>query len=134
VTVIDASALTKFVLKEDGWKEVVPYLKAGTVSVDLVVKEVANAVWKMFKKGAFSIEESKTILNALKEIVEKVVKIEGEHEYIDEAIKIAFNRDITIYDSLYIAMAKVKGLNLLTIDETQANAAEAENIATIILE
>ena len=131
--VIDASALTKFVLKEEGWEEVIPYLKAGTVSVDLVVKEVANAVWKRFRQEAVSLEEAKTILQALKEIVEKAVKIEEEHNYIDEAIKIAFSRNITIYDSLYIAMAKMKGLDLLTIDETQANVAAAENIVAIIL-
>jgi predicted nucleic acid-binding protein len=133
VIVIDASALTKFILKEEGWEEVISYLKAGTVSVDLVVKEVANAIWKTFKQEAISIEEAKTILKALKEIVEKVIKIEEELNYVDEAIKIAFSRNITIYDSLYIAMAKIKGLNLLTIDETQANVAKAENITAIIL-
>ncbi len=131
--VIDASALTKFVLKEEGWEEVTPYLKTGAVSIDLVIKEVANAVWKKFKQGAVSIKEAKIILQALKEIVEKVIKIEGELNYIDEAVKIAFNRNITIYDSLYIAMAKIKGLNLLTMDENQANAAKAENIIVIIL-
>lgn len=131
--VIDASALTKFVLKEEGWEEVISYLKAGTVSVDLVVKEVANAVWKRFRQEAVSLEEAKIILQALKEIVEKTVKIEGELNYVDEAVKIAFSRNITVYDSLYIAMAKMKGLNLLTIDETQADVATAENIVAIIL-
>ena len=131
--VIDASALTKFVLKEEGWEEVIPHLKAGTVSVDLVVKEVANAVWKRFRQEAVSLEEAKIILQALKEVMEKAVKIEGELNYVDEAVKIAFSRNITIYDSLYIAMAKMKGLNLLTMDETQANVAATENIVAIIL-
>ena len=131
--VIDASALTKFVLKEEGWEEVSSHLKAGTVSVDLVVKEVANAVWKRFRQGAVSLEESKIILQAFKEITEKVVKIEGELNYVDKAVEIAFSRNITIYDSLYIAMAKMKGLDLLTIDETQANVAAAESIVAIIL-
>ena len=89
--VIDASALTKFVLKEEGWEEVTPYLKTGAASIDLVVKEAANAVWKNFKQGTVSIKEAKIILQALKEIVEKVIKIEGELNYIDEAVKIAFN-------------------------------------------
>ena len=84
--------------------------------------------------GTLSIEEAKTILQALKEIAGKVVKIEGELNYLEEAVKIAFTRNISIYDSLYIAMAKMKGLNLLTVDEAQANAAKAENITTITLE
>jgi predicted nucleic acid-binding protein len=88
---------------------------------------------KSLNKGLSRLKKQKIILQALKEIVEKVIKIEGELNYIDEAVKIAFNRNITIYDSLYIAMAKIKGLNLLTMDENQANAAKAENIIAIIL-
>ena len=131
--VIDASTLAKFILKEEGWEEVAEQLKAGTLSVDLVVKEVANAVWKRFRQGAVSREEAKSMLNALKEIQERAIKIEEELTYLDGAAEIAFDRDITIYDSLYIALAKEKGLKLLTADETQASVATAENVDTILL-
>ena len=131
--VIDASALAKFILKEDGWKEVAEYLKTGTLSVDQIVKEGTNVVWKKFRQGTVSLEEAKTMLKALKEILERAIKVEGELTYIDEAAKISFNRDVTVYDSLYIAMAKEKRLRLLTADETQAEAAIAENVATILL-
>lgn len=131
--VIDASALAKFILKEDGWKEVAEYLKTGTLSVDQIVKEGTNVVWKKFRQGTVSLEEAKTMLKALKEILERAIKVEGELTYIDEAAKISFNRDVTVYDSLYIAMAKEKKLRLLTADETQAEAAIAENVATILL-
>ncbi len=131
--VIDASTLAKFILKEEGWEEVAEQLKAGTLSLDLVVKEVANAVWKRFRQGAVSREEAKSMLNALKEIQERAIKIEEELTYLDGAAEIAFDRDITIYDSLYIALAKEKGLKLLTADETQASVATAENVDTILL-
>lgn len=131
--VIDASALAKFILKEDGWKEVAEYLKTGTLSVDQIVKEGTNVVWKKFRQGTVSLEEAKTMLKALKEILERAIKVEGELTYMDEAAKISFNRDVTVYDSLYIAMAKEKRLRLLTADETQAEAAIAENVATILL-
>lgn len=131
--VIDASTLAKFILKEEGWEEVAEQLKAGTLSIDLAVKEVANAVWKRFRQGAVSREEAKSMLNALKEIQERAIKIEEELTYLDGAAEIAFDRDITIYDSLYIALAKEKGLKLLTADETQANVATAENVDTILL-
>lgn len=131
--VIDASTLAKFILKEEGWEEVAEQLKAGTLSLDLVVKEVANAVWKRFRQGAVSREEAKSMLNALKEIQERAIKIEEELTYLDGAAEIAFDRDVTIYDSLYIALAKEKGLKLLTADETQASVATAENVDTILL-
>lgn len=133
MTVIDASALTKFLLKEEGWEEVTPYLEAGTASIGLVVKEAANAVWKMSRRGAVSAGEAEAILQALKKITGSAVKIEDELGYMDEAVKIAFSRNISVYDSLYVAAAKMKRSNLLTADETQAKAAEAENITVKIL-
>lgn len=133
MTVIDASTLAKFILKEDGWEEVAEHLRAGTQSVDHIVKEVANAIWKRYRQGQASREESEIMLSALKEIHERAVKIEGELIYMDEAIRIAFNRDITIYDSLYIAMAKEKGVKLLTSDRTQSSAATSENVDTTFL-
>jgi glycosyltransferase involved in cell wall biosynthesis len=63
----------------------------------LFVKEAANAVWKLFRQGAFSIEEAKTTLQALKDIAEKVVKIEGELNYLEEAVK-GFRHEIIIVD------------------------------------
>jgi len=133
VIVIDASALTKFIMKEDGYEEVAEYLKAGTLSADHIAKEVTNAIWKRFRQGAISLKEAEIMLKALKEILGKAVKLEDELTYIDETVKIAFNQNITIYDSLYIAIAKKKGLKLLTADETQADAATSENITTILL-
>jgi len=44
VLVIDASVLVKFILKEEGWDKIADFLKAGTISVDLVIKETINAV------------------------------------------------------------------------------------------
>jgi hypothetical protein len=31
-------------LKEEGWDKIADFLKAGTISVDLVIKETINAV------------------------------------------------------------------------------------------
>jgi predicted nucleic acid-binding protein len=48
VIVIDASTLAKFVLKEENWERVYELLSKETISVDHVVKEVANAIWKHY--------------------------------------------------------------------------------------
>ncbi len=132
--VIDASILTKFILKEVGWEKVLPYLRDGTVSVDLVVKETVNAIWRRCEQGKISIKEAKIMLTALKEVAGKAVKIDDEKRYLDEAIRIAFRRKLTIYDSLYIALAKEKKLKLLTADLTQAKAAEVEGVPITIIQ
>ncbi|WP_252900442.1 hypothetical protein [Vulcanisaeta sp. JCM 14467] len=43
--VIDASALTAFILKEPGWQSLSKYIM-NSVSVDHIIKEVMNAIWK----------------------------------------------------------------------------------------
>jgi len=133
VIVIDASTLTKFVFKEEGWKQVAEYLKAGTSSVDHIAEESVNAIWKRFRTGEMPLTEARITIEALKEILDKAVRVEGQLGYMDEAINIAFSQGITIYDSLYIAMAKKKGIKLVTVDEIQANAARAENISVTLL-
>ena len=44
--VIDASAITKYVLKEEHWEQVRNYLTAEPCSLDLALAEVSNAIWK----------------------------------------------------------------------------------------
>jgi predicted nucleic acid-binding protein len=133
VIVIDASILVKFVLKEEGWNKIADFLKAGTISVDLVIKETVNATWKRVMRKEISLEEAKSMFEAMKEILNKAVIIENEMDYIDEAFEISIRRNITVYDSLYIALAKKKKLELLTADEIQAQVASLEEVRAIVL-
>ena len=131
--VIDASILVKFILKEEGWNKIADFLKAGTISVDLVIKETVNAIWKRVMRKEISLEEAKSMFEAMKEILNKAVIIENEMDYIDEAFEISIRRNITVYDSLYIALAKKKKLELLTADEIQAQVASLEEVRAIVL-
>jgi predicted nucleic acid-binding protein len=45
VIVIDASVLAGFLRKEPDWEKLINYIKNG-ISVDLIVKEVINVLWK----------------------------------------------------------------------------------------
>ena len=49
--VVDSSVLAKYVLREEGWEEVEKYLERGTITLDLAVKEVLNALWKRVMRG-----------------------------------------------------------------------------------
>jgi len=52
---------------------------------------------------------------------------------LDEAFSIAVRRKTTIYDSIFIALAKRKGFPLLTSDKKQAEAAEEEGVQTTLV-
>jgi len=125
VIVIDASSLSKYILKEENWVEIEKYLLKDLYSVSHIVKEVANSIWKhtvIFKR--FSQEEHIAAYQVLNKIIsEEIIRIEGQEKYIDKAMNIAIENMITVYDSLYIAQALEYG-ELLTSDEKQAEIAE----------
>jgi predicted nucleic acid-binding protein len=57
VIVIDATVLAGFLRKEPDWEKLVNYIKNG-ISVDLIVKEVNNILWKdiMLEKAEIKIQ------------------------------------------------------------------------------
>ena len=121
--VIDASALVKYLLRERGWRGVEGYLERGVYSVDHVVKEAANAVWKhSVLRGMIEADLAMELYKVLKMLIGDVITLEPQERYMDDAVKIAFQARVTVYDALYIAQALSKG-ELLTADSRQAAVA-----------
>ncbi len=122
MNVIDASSLAKYILKEDNWIEVRNKLVEETISIEHVLKEVANSIWK---KALVLKLESREIAQkryqVLKKLInEKIIRIENELKYLDLAFKIVLENNITIYDALYIAQALKCNALLVTSDKRQA--------------
>ncbi len=132
MNVIDASSLTKYVLREDNWIEVREILEEETISIDLVVKEVANAIWKKaIVLGLETIDYAWKRYNILKKIIgEQIVIIEDESKYLDLAFQIALNNNITIYDALYIAQALKLKATLVTSDRRQGEVSRKLGVET----
>jgi len=133
VIVVDASALASFLLKEEGWREVCEAIREGALSPDLALKEVSNVILKRFKRGEMSREEVDAALQALRTLVERALKVEGEGKYIEDAIRVAMERGITVYDAIYIVFSKDKNLRLMTSDRSQARAASEEGVKVILV-
>lgn len=117
--IIDASALSKYILKEPNWLDVEKYL-VDAKSVDHVVKEVSNAIWKAYIRNIISKEDATEKLNALLNLIGINIILVNELEIIEEAIKVAFDENITIYDALYIVLAEKENCALVTCNKKQA--------------
>jgi len=85
VIVVDASALSAFVLREEGWRNLAGYL-ANAVAPDHAVVEVANAVWRAARTSALTEEESRKAFNLLPRMVGRNIVLEPELKYRDEAL------------------------------------------------
>ena len=131
--VIDASSLTKFILKEEHWEDVEPYLETGLNSLDYVFLESASAIWReSVLRNRLSLEDAAKKLKSLESIQANVISSEAAVGYLKDGFEIATHEKIHIYDSLYIAQAKIKG-TLLTSDKNQRNIALKLGIKAIFI-
>jgi len=139
--VIDSSTLAKFLLRESGWERVKGILTGKPYTLDLAVKEVANAIWRRVTlMGDVSLEKAPVILGDLLELrrvalrVEPqdlrrvALRVEPQDQYLGQALRIAIENRVTVYDSLFIAQALAKKAALTTSDERQGRVAERLNV------
>ncbi len=133
--VIDASALVKYILKEENWFEVSDYLKRGVLSVDHIIKEVGNAIWKhLILRKIINMDTANALFKLLFSFIEsKVLILEPETKFLKCAFKIAIDNEISLYDAIYLAQARQYG-ELLTSDKKQSKVAEALGIKVHFIE
>ncbi len=118
--VVDASALVKLVIKEEGslraTSEIESAISRGEiiVSPDIALAEVLNAIWKHYKllKDIGKEDVSQRVDMALL-VWDKVTKIETR-KLAHAAIGIAASDNLTAYDSLYAAISMSNNAPLLT--------------------
>jgi len=131
VIVIDASVLASFLRKEPGWEKLANYMK-NVVSVDLIVKEVSNVLWKdYYVRKSVDKDTVLELYRLMKSLLGANILLENEEKYLDDAFEIAILMGVSIYDALYIAQAKKNKLPLITLDMKQKEAAEKVGVEVI---
>ncbi|BCS93232.1 Ribonuclease VapC3 [Metallosphaera sp. J1] len=122
----------KYFSKEKGWEVVERvFLQGDLMTLDLALKEVANALWKKVLREEMTLEDSLKLINTLKEGV--IVEIVPGNAYLEEGFRIAVRQKSSIYDSLFIALAKSVGGKLITSDLMQRNAGINEGIEVEVI-
>jgi predicted nucleic acid-binding protein len=123
MTVVDANVLFKLVAKEKHSEKVREiFLKKTSVgepmeAPDIAVSEVLNALWKSYVlKKSMSAEGFEYASRQLDLIIAQLNLIPAS-DLKDIALKIAVEKRITVYDSMYIAASILKGSPLLSYDE-----------------
>jgi predicted nucleic acid-binding protein len=123
--VIDSCVVVKWILlKPDSpaAKRLIPQV-TGTggrlIVLDLVFPEVANAIWKRQRRRLITSEdvsESLTFLEVLP------VHVEPAMPLLETAFDIASKYDRSVYDALFVALARNLKLQGITADEPLVNA------------
>jgi len=138
VIVIDSSAFTRFLIKEEGWEKLIPYLDpdAEPCSVDLLIVETANAIWKYVERfKRIDEDQGLNLLERVMRLVEEgVLRLESASSYLRRALEISLRYGITVYDSLFIAQARSLDAKLVTSDRKQVEVAQDLGVETIFIE
>ncbi len=127
--VLDASFLVKLILEENGSDKARELVRswAGSgeplATIDLALPEALNAVWKHCRKiGDLDREKACEAMEDLLKIWSSL-KIYSSEEFAEEAFKLAVEENITVYDSLYIQLARSTRSGLATFDDKLARIA-----------
>ncbi len=131
--VIDSSAAISYVLKEEGWENIEKAILEYDFlfSVKLLIKESLNAIWKR-KNIIKDLENGKEAIRRLF-LLCRIINFYKQDRLYKKSYKISSKYNITVYDSLFLALAlKIKG-DLLTRDKKQAEVGKKLGIKVIIM-
>ena len=130
--VVDASVALSWVLEDEnnlradtGLEQVA---EEGALVPHLWHLETRNALLTAERRGCLSSEEVNERLDALRDLP---ITTDQEPD-LQLAFELARTHGITMYDALYLELAKRKDAELATLDRRLAQAAEAEGIPLLV--
>lgn len=91
------------------------------VAPDLVLYEVANALWK-HETIIRDLKDSSLRLDLFLELVSNrtIELLRPDKKLIDQTYELSIRHRTTVYDSIFVALALQLGLELKTFDEKQS--------------
>ena len=119
-SVVDASVVVKWVLKERGRPAALRLLEdyrsghAHLLAPPLVVAEVGNALWKHVQRGSLDRDRAAT---AFRFVLGNLPILEESETVSEVALQLAVAHGCTYCDCLYLALAMAWRCDLITADE-----------------
>ena len=117
--IIDAGVLIKFFVPEvlsDKAEQLLARVGEGSVTLfapDLIYAETGNTLWKKRRLKELTQSEVGKIADM---IISIPLKVEPSKALFPLAIDIAIAYEVTVYDALYLSMAKIYETQMITAD------------------
>jgi len=133
--IIDSSALASIMLREKKAEQIIKIIvEEKPYTLQLAIKETLNASWKRYIMGEITDKDVEKVSEQLLALIDKrALILLNQEAYIAIATKIAVDNRITVYDSLFIAVAYKERERLLTFDNKQLEVAERLGVRVVTL-
>jgi predicted nucleic acid-binding protein len=136
--IIDASVLVKFFVPEVLSSKAEQLLALATAedgsvrlfAPDLIYAEAGNTLWKKHRLKELSRSEIDKITDL---IISIPLKVELSKALFPLAIDIAIAYQVTVYDALYLSMAKVYETQMLTADKKLFDLTSKTNLKKSVM-
>ena len=102
-----------------------PPLESQKISPAFLSVEFGNVLWKYLQKGYLHPDEVNEIWNRFERLG---IEFREDHPLVPEAIKIGHESGLTVYDSLYAALAQNENAVLVTADRKLAETISSRGI------
>lgn len=134
--VIDTSVLAKYVITEeysDLVRRIISLHKASEIQLtapDFLYVECANVLWKDALRTRSPIENVIAALNDLRGIN---IRLVPQEDVLEDALRLAVEINITVYDALYCALARRENAEIITEDRRLRNSLDRTDIPYLTL-
>jgi predicted nucleic acid-binding protein len=100
-------------------------------SIELALKEACSVAVKAVRRGQLTADQAGRVVEAALLLVQSNVRTYPQVGLIREAVKFASTEGITLYDALYIALAKQLRLPLVSLDAIVTESARKAGVTVI---
>jgi predicted nucleic acid-binding protein len=117
--VVDASVAVKWVVREPGSDRARLLSQARLEAPDLLPVECANILWKKVRLGDLTRQGAAARLDVL---LRAPLMLTASRELLDSALRLSFELNHPVYDCVYVALALLRKIPLITADQKLAVA------------
>jgi len=125
--VVDASVAVQWFAREPGSEASAALVEGNQplVAPDIMPLEVANALWKKFRRGDVPAGD---LQPAVTRILASDITLIPTLNLLERAVRLAFEISHPVYDCVYLVLAEERGAPLASIDERLRAAARPRGL------
>ena len=125
--VLDASAAVAISLNRTDIAELSEHIEQADLLLapDIYISEVTNVFWKYHQFNNLSLEICREALEDSMQLIDDYIEATSLYQ---EAFAFACQSKHSVYDSLYIVLARRKNARLLTLDKKMKSLARSHSI------